>query len=242
MLMFPSPKNPCTDMFTSADFLLDGLMKNAIIRLMFTREMEKRIYGRYAVMIINKFFDKLKDGKTYGFRSLDSSDAQTMYDLRVQTAGETDFLARFPEEFPQTCDEERKSISLAAESANDLFLGAYDGDKLIGSAHVFPVSKYKKFAHRCEIGILIAKDYWSCGVGKKLMLDCMDIAGKMGYKMMQLGTFAQNKRGIGLYEHLGFKKAGIIPNAALRTDGSYYDEEIMYKELQEESSLYNYHC
>ncbi|RKM61485.1 GNAT family N-acetyltransferase [Butyrivibrio sp. CB08] len=182
-------------------------------------------------MIIDEYSDTLKDGKTYGFKSVDVSEAQAMFDLRYQTALETDFLTRYPEEFPGTCDREAESIKNAAESEKDVFLGAYDGDKLIGAAHVSPKYRHKKFAHRCDIGILVSKDYWSCGVGKKLMLDAMDFSKKMGYTVMQLETFDKNERGIGLYEHLGFTRVGAIPFGALRKDGTYYEEVIMYKVL-----------
>ncbi len=63
------------------------------------------------------------------------------------------------------------------------------------------------------------------------MLDAMQFAGKMGYTLMQLETFDKNERGIGLYEHLGFIKAGQNPFGALRKDGTYYEEVIMYKVL-----------
>ncbi|MCR4705394.1 MAG: GNAT family N-acetyltransferase [Lachnospiraceae bacterium] len=182
-------------------------------------------------MIIEQYSAVMKDGKTYYFKSLDAEEAQMMYELRLRTAGETDFLTRFPEEFPQNCEKEAAVIQATAESSRDFFLGAYDGEQIIGCAHVFPISKYKKFAHRCEIGVLLAKDYWSCGIAKRLMIDSMKQAAKMGYKIMQLGTFLQNERGIGLYEHLGFTRVGTIPYGALCKDGIYYDEVMMYKEL-----------
>ena len=183
-------------------------------------------------MIIREYFKTMKDGKTYRFRSVDQGDASMMYELRLKTAAETDFLLRYPEEYPGTCDKEAEAVTAAMNSDRDLLLGAFDGEDLVGSAHVFPVSAYRKFAHRCEIGVLLSRDYWSCGIGKTLMTDSMEIARTMGYTIMQLETFVQNERALGMYEHLGFHKVGIIPGGAILKDGTRYDEIMMYKELE----------
>ena len=173
----------------------------------------------------------MKDGKNYRFKSVDVDEAAMMYELRLKTAAETDFLLRYPEEYPETHDKEAESISNAMNSNKDFLLGAFDGDQLVGSAHVFPVSTFKKFAHRCEIGVLLSKDYWSCGIGKTLMSDSIEQAKRMGYTIMQLETFTQNERALGMYEHLGFHKVGIIPGGAVLKDGTHFDEIMMYKEL-----------
>ena len=182
-------------------------------------------------MIIQEYFKTMKDGKTYRFKSVDTGEAALMYELRVKTASETDFLLRYPEEYSGARDKEAEAITDAMNSNRDFLLGAFDGENLVGSAHVFPVSAYQKFAHRCEIGVLLSRDYWSCGIGKTLMTDSIEIAGKMGYTIMQLETFVQNERALGMYEHLGFHKVGIIPGGAVLKDGTHFDEIMMYKEL-----------
>ncbi len=182
-------------------------------------------------MIIQEYFKTMKDGRTYGFKSVDISEADQMYKLRQKTAAETDFLLRYPEEYPGTSDQEAESVTNAMNSNKDFLLGAFDGNNLVGSAHVFPVSVYRKFIHRCEIGVLLAKDYWSCGIGKTLMTDSLEQAKRMGYTIMQLRTVTQNERAIGMYEHLGFHTVGIIPHGMALRDGTYFDEIIMYKEL-----------
>ena len=187
-------------------------------------------------MRIEKYTAVLKDGRTYGFKSIDVSEAEEMLDLRYKTSQETDFLTRYPEEILGTCVREFDSIKDAEKSERDVFLGAYDGERLIGSAHVFPISKYQKFAHRCELGILVSKDYWSRGVGKKLIIDAIKFAEEMGYTLMQLETFDKNERGIGLYEHMGFTRVGQIPFGGLRKDGTYYEEVIMYKVLSKNAN------
>ena len=182
-------------------------------------------------MVIQEYSRKMKDGKTYRFKSVEVNEAAMMYALRLKTAAETDFLLRYPEEYPKTYDKESESVSRAMNSNRDFLLGAFDGENLIGSAHVFPVSEYKKFSHRCEIGVLLSKDYWSCGIGKALMTDSMELAREMGYTIMQLETFTQNERALGMYEHLGFRKVGIIPAGAVLKDGRCFDEIMMYKDL-----------
>ena len=182
-------------------------------------------------MIIQEYFKIMKDGRTYRFKSVDTGEADQMYKLRLKTADETDFLLRYPEEYPKTNDKEAESITNAMYSSKDFLLGVFDGENLVGSAHVFPVSVYQKFIHRCEIGVLLAKEYWSCGIGKTLMVDSIELAKRMGYTIMQLRTVTQNERALGMYEHLGFHKVGIIPGGMAMKDGTYFDEIIMYKEL-----------
>ena len=182
-------------------------------------------------MIIQEYSKIMKDGKTYRFKSVDLSEAAMMYELRLKTAAETDFLLRYPEEYPETHNKEAESVANAMNSNRDFLLGVFDGESLVGSAHVFPVSAYRKFAHRCGIGVLLARAYWSCGIGKTLMTDSMELAREMGYTIMQLETFTQNERALGMYEHLGFRKVGIIPAGAVLKDGRCFDEIMMYKDL-----------
>lgn len=182
-------------------------------------------------MEIGKYTAVLKDGKEYSFKSVLPSEAKSMYDLRYKTAGETNFLTRYPDEFPKDCEKEKESLEKVLEADREFFLGAYDGDQLIGSTHIWPVCRHEKFGHRAEIGILLAKDYWSCGIGKRLICDALEYAKECGYSIVQLDTFTANERAIGLYKHLGFIEIGVLPRGGILRDGTVLDELKMYKEI-----------
>ena len=61
----------------------------------------------------------------------------------------------------------------------------------------------------------------------KLIQEAKD---SLGLKLLTLTVFANNPRARNLYNKVGFKEAGIIPNS-IYYKGEYIDQIMMHKEL-----------
>lgn len=67
---------------------------------------------------------------------------------------------------------------------------------------------YKKLAHQCEFGIIIANGFRGKGIGRKMILNLMHLAKQQFHiELLQLQVYADNPA-IHLYRRLGFREFG----------------------------------
>lgn len=67
---------------------------------------------------------------------------------------------------------------------------------------------YKKLAHQCELGIIVAPDMRAQGVGTLLMTNIIHLAKEnFNIELLHLQVYAENPA-IHLYERMGFKEFG----------------------------------
>ncbi len=109
-------------------------------------------------------------------------------------------------------------------------LGAFVEGKMVGHCDVRR-RKSQDFRHAGALGIVILESYRGVGVGERLMTEVLREARKRGVWLVELTVFSINEMGIHLYEKMGFKKVGVVPNKFLR-DGRHLDEVIMYADLR----------
>jgi len=88
----------------------------------------------------------------------------------------------------------------------------------------------RRKSHTADVGISILKEYRDEGIGQECLKIFIDEAQKLKLKLLTLSCFEINDRAMHLYESLGFKKAGTIPEAILYK-GKYINEVIMYLPL-----------
>lgn len=85
--------------------------------------------------------------------------------------------------------------------------------------------------HRCEVQkLLVLRTHRGRGLGSALMKAAEDAARAKGRSLLILDTSASGNA-VGLYERLGYSKAGVIPRYAGDPDGSLIDTIIYYKEI-----------
>ena len=107
-------------------------------------------------------------------------------------------------------------------------LGALTQDgSVVGNVGVFPIGERFKVRHRASLGIAVVQEYWNTGLGTVLINGAIDLARKAGYEQLELGVFSDNSSAIHLYQTLGFREVGRMPNAFKLPDGSYSDEIMM---------------
>lgn len=80
------------------------------------------------------------------------------------------------------------------------------------------------------LGIAIRNGYRDIGIGTKMLETLILHAEKMGLKILTLTVFSTNKRAKYVYEKIGFKETGRIPNELYKNE-KYIDHIIMVKEL-----------
>ena len=174
---------------------------------------------------------QLRDGREVVLREAEPEDAESMIAYLRQTAAETHFMVRLPEEVDFTLEAEERILRNIRKSDKDLMLAAFDGDRVVGNVGVHIFHDRTKVRHRSSLGIAIIQEYCSSGLGTILMERGIDFAKKAGFEQLELGVFADNDRALCLYKKMGFEEIGRIPRAFRLPDGSYIDEITMVKML-----------
>ena len=172
----------------------------------------------------------LKDGRSCLLRSPQLEDVEEMLAYLHQTAAETHFLLREPEDVTDTNESERLFIQQILDSKSQLMIVAWVDGKLAGNCGL-KINIYTKVRHRCEIGIGLLKEFWGLGIGSALFDEMFAAARAHGCTQMELKVIEGNQRGLALYQNKGFQTTGSIPNAIRLQDGTYLQEYIMVKTL-----------
>ena len=136
----------------------------------------------------------MKDGTPCVLRGATEKDAAEVLRSFKLTHAETDFLLTYPEENSFAEADEAKFLKAREESDNEIEICAPS-----------------KIRHRAEFGIAIEKAYWGRGIGKALMLACIECAKKVGYLQLELEVVADNASAVRLYESVGFREFGRNP-------------------------------
>lgn len=116
---------------------------------------------------------------------------------------------------------------LTPSSSGPLFIGAFEGEVLVGVAGLF-FEESSKLSHKATIGaVFVTPNYRRKGIGRGLILELLRIAREDKHlKQVNLTVSTTNKRAVKLYEQLGFSVFGTEPNAAF-VNGKGYDEHYM---------------
>ena len=184
-------------------------------------------------MIIEKRQITLKNGQVCVLRSPELKDAEELVKFVKATAGETDFVIRYPEEADIPVEQEKFFLQHFNEAARDLMIVAEVDGKIAGNCQISEIGKSRiKVRHRCSFAIALYKEYWGLGIGSALTELLAEKAAELGYEQMELEVVSSNERAIGLYRKMGFVKTGEIPDAMKYKGGNYVGLDIMVKKLR----------
>ncbi|SCN25481.1 putative acetyltransferase YhhY [Clostridium sp. N3C] len=153
----------------------------------------------------------LKNGKRCLLRNAFESDAQTVIDIFNLTHGETDYLLSYPDESILNIEEEGQFLKEKADSENEVQILALVDDMVVGMAGISALGRIYKLRHRADLGVSVAKEFWSLGIGKALMEACIECARKAGYVQLELTVVAENERAVSMYKRAGFVEYGRNP-------------------------------
>ncbi len=172
----------------------------------------------------------LKDGRSCLLRSPQLEDTEEMLAFLRQTAAESHFLLREPEDVSDNIDSERLFIQNILSSETQLMIVALVDSKLAGNCGL-TFRTYSKVKHRSIVGIGLLKKFWGLGIGSALFEEMIVAARAHGTTQMELEVIEGNQRGMSLYEKMGFQVVGTMPNAIRLQDGTILKEYTMVKVL-----------
>lgn len=130
----------------------------------------------------------------------------------------------------QTRDSEINWISQLSGVERDkiaALIAEVDG-RLVGSCQINPKKGY--LAHLGSLGISLLDGYRDIGIGQEMMLEAEKQAKRLGVEVVELEVFSANARAIHVYEKVGYKVTGRVPNA-VKWNGGYMDSLIMVKRI-----------
>ena len=174
----------------------------------------------------------LKDGRTAILKSPCVEDAEKLLNYIKTSCGETEYLARYPEEWNITVEQEEAWVNRLRSSPDTLGITCYVDGEVAGNCEI----NFKggiKTSHRAGVAIAILKEYWGLGIGSAMFEELISAAeAKPSVEILELEFIEGNNRAKALYEKYGFKIVGERPNAFKLRDGRIQKEYFMQKELK----------
>ncbi len=174
----------------------------------------------------------LKDGRTGILRSPDpKADAADLVQYLYDTAADTPFVLRTPEEIRYTVEGEERFLQNVVDSHDDCMILCEVDGRIAGNCHL-SFNRRIKTRHSCSVAIALRKAYWGNGIGTA-MFEAMEALARQreGVIQMDLEFIEGNSRARGLYEKTGFHIVGLHPDAIRQEDGTMCALYIMQKKL-----------
>ena len=183
-------------------------------------------------MLIPEFEFLLKDGRKALVRSPKEEDVPGMLDYLYVTAGETDFLLRYPEECGKyTAEGEKALFERINGSDNEAMLVCIVEGIIAGNCQITWNNRIKT-RHRASVAIALIRDYWNLGIGTRLMRELIRIAEENeNILQLELDYVEGNSRARALYEKMGFRITGVGVNAIRLKDGTLLNEYHMVRAI-----------
>lgn len=184
-------------------------------------------------MIIDDVRFELKDGREALLRSPKEEDVESTLEYLLISAGETDYILRYPEECGKyTVEDEKKLFEQKNASPNEAMIMCIVDGKVVGNCMI-SFFQGMKTKHRASIGIALISDFWNQGIGTKMFEEMIRLAeSREGVMQIELEFVEGNARARHLHEKMGFRITGVHPNAIRLKDGTFLNNYTMIKELQ----------
>lgn len=183
-------------------------------------------------MIVEEVKFKLKDGREAVLRSPKEEDVESTLEYLVISAGETDFILRYPEECGKyTPEGEKKLFEQKNASPNEAMIMCVVDGRVVGNCEI-SFFRGMKTRHRASIGIALISEFWNQGIGTKMFEEMIRLAEtREEVTQLELEFVEGNARARHLYEKMGFRIAGVHPNAIRLKDGTLLNNYLMIKEV-----------
>jgi len=173
----------------------------------------------------------LKDGRTCVLKPTGPEVAAEMVAYMKITAGETEWLLRYPDEVNFTLEGEQDILGKILDDPGHVMMAAIVDGKVAGNASISGIGNKRKILHRCCLAIALYREYWSLGIGRAMIEYLIELAKEIGFSQMDLEVVAENTQAQALYRKCGFIETGRRHNALKFDDGSMHDEILMYRDL-----------
>ncbi len=181
-------------------------------------------------MKISTITFELKNGKSACLLNPEISDAEELLTYLKKSAGETEYVLRYPEECLMTLEQEERFIHNVVSSDFDLMAVCKVDGRIAGNCHLMMNNRIKT-RHRASVAIALYKEFWNLGIGTRMFELMISIAREKGILQLELEYVEGNVRGEALYKKMGFETVSCKPNAIRLKDGTMLKEYFMVKML-----------
>lgn len=184
-------------------------------------------------MVIENVWFELKDGRRALLRSPKEEDIESTLEYLSVSAGETEFILRYPEECGKYTAEKEKTLFEQKNASPDeaMLMCIVDG-KVVGNCDI-TFFKNLKTRHRASVAIAMISEFWNQGIGTRMFQELIRLAEAREHVMqMELEFVEGNSRARHLYEKMGFRIVGVLPNAIRLKDGTLLNEYKMIREMK----------
>ena len=169
-----------------------------------------------------------KDGREVTLRTPKWDDLDEMLDfINSLVKEDAMILANKEKTREQEIDWLAENLKKLEKGQHIAIVAEVDG-KMVASCDINPM--FGKMSHLGILGISVKDGYRGIGIGMDLMKEAEKHAIHMRLKTVKLEVFENNEPAIALYEKMGYKITGRIPEAVLYK-GEYVDSIIMTKKL-----------
>ena len=132
----------------------------------------------------------------------------------------------FPQE--ELLDSETGAEFFASQS----YCGVADDDGKVVGLYILHPNNVGRCGHICNASYAVSSSCRGKHIGEKLVLDCIENAGKIGFRILQFNAVVEsNVHARHLYERIGFTQLGVIPKGFRMKDGHYENICPYYIEL-----------
>ena len=105
-----------------------------------------------------------------------------------------------------------------------------------GLADILHPNNVGRCGHICNASYAVRRDVRGEHIGEKLVLDCISMAKKKGFRVLQFNAVvASNVHALHLYKRIGFTPLGVIPGGFRMPDGHYEDIIPHYYDLRKDA-------
>ena len=139
-------------------------------------------------------------------------------------------VVRAGDAFPQ--EEELTPASGAAFFAGQTGCGVAEDAETgaILGLYILHPNNVGRCGHVANASYAVVPEARGCGIGRALVEDSLAQAAALGFRGLQFNAVvASNEGAIHLYESLGFKRVGTVPEGFLNGRGVYEDIHVFYR-------------
>jgi RimJ/RimL family protein N-acetyltransferase len=159
-------------------------------------------------------------------RRLVPADAPRYRALRLRALREHPqaFTSGFEEESARPLAWSEQRLAMSDERPHDFFLGAFQGDELIGMLGLQGRYRPKERHNATVVGMYVAPEHARRGVGQALLRELVRQASACAaLEQIDLTVTAGNQQAQAIYARCGFTVFGTL-HKAIKVDGRYFDK------------------
>ncbi len=184
--------------------------------------------------IVEEFDVKNKSGEKLRvvFRHPSKKDARHMLRLVNSARDEAEYLGMRHHETMRT---EREFIAKQLENMKKkrgICLFVEVNGELAGNSVIRPL-EFDVSPHVGHFGIMLHENFTGIGIGTRLMRKMLQLARtETGFKVIESGYAAKNRRSVKLHRRFGFRRYGRFPKELQLRDGTYCDHVYVCKTIK----------